>query len=139
MEEKYISNGLEDTENIAIKFAKSLVAGDIVLLSGDLGAGKTQFAKGVAKGLGIKNEVPSPTFTIMNSYDDTLFHFDLYRLKSYDELMAVGAEEYLYSGGKSLVEWPECVGIENFPNYAIIVNIKKLDENKREITIRRGK
>lgn len=138
MEEKYISKSLEETQKIAIKFAESLKSGDIVLLSGDLGAGKTQFTKGIAKGLGIEDVVPSPTFTIMNSFGGKLFHFDLYRLKSFDELLAVGAEEFLYSDGISVLEWPECVGLENFPNYAIMVTIEKKDETTRQITIRRN-
>ncbi len=138
MEERYISNSLEETEKIAEDFAKTLKSGDIVLLSGDLGAGKTQFTKGVAKGLGINDTIPSPTFTIMNSYENRLFHFDLYRLHSFEELINVGAEEFLYSNGISILEWPECVGLENFPNYAIMVTILKLDEFKREIVIRRN-
>lgn len=138
MEERYISNSLEETEKIAEDFAKTLKSGDIVLLSGDLGAGKTQFTKGVAKGLGINDTIPSPTFTIMNSYENRLFHFDLYRLHSFEELMNVGAEEFLYSNGISILEWPECVGLENFPDYAIMVTILKLDEFKREIVIRRN-
>lgn len=138
MEERYISDSLEETEKIAEDFAKTLKSGDIVLLSGDLGAGKTQFTKGVAKGLGINDTIPSPTFTIMNSYENRLFHFDLYRLHSFEELMNVGAEEFLYSNGISILEWPECVGLENFPDYAIMVTILKLDEFKREIVIRRN-
>lgn len=138
MEERYISNSLEETKKIAEDFAKTLKSGDIVLLSGDLGAGKTQFTKGVAKGLGINDTIPSPTFTIMNSYENRLFHFDLYRLHSFEELINVGAEEFLYSNGISILEWPECVGLENFPDYAIMVTILKLDEFKREIVIRRN-
>lgn len=138
MEERYISNSLEETEKLAEDFAKTLKSGDIVLLSGDLGAGKTQFTKGVAKGLGINDTIPSPTFTIMNSYENRLFHFDLYRLHSFEELINVGAEEFLYSNGISILEWPECVGLENFPDYAIMVTILKLDEFKREIVIRRN-
>lgn len=138
MEERYISNSLEETEKIAEDFAKTLKSGDIVLLSGDLGAGKTQFTKGVAKGLGINDTIPSPTFTIMNSYENRLFHFDLYRLHSFEDLINVGAEEFLYSNGISILEWPECVGLENFPDYAIMVTILKLDEFKREIVIRRN-
>lgn len=138
MEEKYISKNLEETQKIAMKFAESLKAGDIILLSGDLGAGKTQFTKGIAKGLGIEDLVPSPTFTIMNSFGGRLFHFDLYRLKSFEELLSVGAEEFLYSDGISVLEWPECVGVENFPNYAIMVEIEKMDDTTRQITIRRN-
>lgn len=138
MEEKYISKNLEETQKIAMKFAESLKAGDIILLSGDLGAGKTQFTKGIAKGLGIDDLVPSPTFTIMNSFGGMLFHFDLYRLKSFEELLSIGAEEFLYSDGISVLEWPECVGVENFPNYAIMVKIEKIDDTTRQITIRRN-
>lgn len=138
MEEKYISKNLEETQKIAMKFAESLKVGDIILLSGDLGAGKTQFTKGIAKGLGIDDLVPSPTFTIMNSFGGRLFHFDLYRLNSFEELLSIGAEEFLYSDGISVLEWPECVGVENFPNYAIMVKIEKIDDTTRQITIRRN-
>lgn len=138
MEEKYISKNLEETQKIAMNFAESLKAGDIILLSGDLGAGKTQFTKGIAKGLGIDDLVPSPTFTIMNSFGGRLFHFDLYRLNSFEELLSIGAEEFLYSDGISVLEWPECVGVENFPNYAIMVKIEKIDDTTRQITIRRN-
>ena len=138
MEEEKICKSLDETQQFAIDFAKSLKVGDIVLLSGDLGAGKTFFTKGIALGLGIKQMVQSPTFTIMNSYDNLLYHFDLYRLKSFDELLGVGAEEYLYGNGICVLEWPECVGIENFPKNSIIVKITKIDDTTREIKIRRG-
>ncbi len=138
MERKYITTTEQQTKDVAISLANELGAGSIVLLSGDLGAGKTVFAKGFAIGLGVSDEVASPTFTIMNAYNNLLYHFDLYRLSSYDEFLATGAEEYLYANGYCLIEWPECVGIDCFPMGSVRVNIKKVDENSREITISGG-
>ncbi len=138
MEERFISKTTEETKKIASNLARQISKGSIVLLSGDLGAGKTVFAKGFAEGLGIISSVPSPTFTIMNIYDNLLYHFDLYRLNGFNEFLATGAEEYLYSDGYSLIEWPECVGVENFPENAIKVKIHKIDDTQREIVISRG-
>ncbi len=133
---EFISNSTDETKKLAKELARKLPAGTIVLLSGDLGAGKTVFAKGFAEGLGINDDITSPTFTIMNSYDGKLNHFDLYRLNSVDELLAVGAEEELYGEKISLVEWPEVVGFDFFASETIIVEILKLNENKRKISIR---
>ena len=80
--EIYISKSREDTEKFASEYAKTLRAGDVVLLDGDMGAGKTVFSKGVAKGLGIEEEVTSPTYAYMNDYDGRLFHYDCYRIES---------------------------------------------------------
>lgn len=127
----------EETKKVAAAFAKSLKPSDIVLLSGDLGAGKTVFAKGFVEGLGIFDaEVVSPTFTIMNDYGGRVNHFDLYRLNSADEFEATGIFEQMFSDAISLVEWPEVVGFEYFPQTAYVVEIKKLSENEREIIIR---
>ena len=133
---KFMTKSKDETKGLAQNFAKKLSGGDIVLLSGDLGAGKTVFAKGLAKGLGIDEDITSPTFTIMNCYQNKLNHFDLYRLNSVDELLGVGAEEELYSDKISLVEWPEIVGFDFFPNSAIVVQIVKVDENTREINFK---
>lgn len=133
--EKFKTTSIQETMEVARAFAEKLKAGDIVLLSGDLGAGKTVFAKGFALGLGIVDNVISPTFTIMNCYENILNHFDLYRLNSIEELMSIGAEEELYGEKISLVEWPEIVGFEFFPKTAKIVKINKLDEETREILI----
>lgn len=130
-----ISNSPEETKEVAKKFAKSLTSGTIVLLTGDLGAGKTVFAKGFAEGLGVRDEVTSPTFTIMNIYDNKMNHFDLYRLESIEEFLGIGAEEELYSDKISLVEWPEKVGLDFFPSEAVVVSILKRDEKIREIKI----
>ena len=134
-QEKFITNSPEETRGLAKEFAKSLNLGTIVLLTGDLGAGKTVFAKGFAEGLGVEDEVTSPTFTIMNIYDKKMNHFDLYRLESVEELLGIGAEEELYSDKISLVEWPEKVGFEFFPREAVVVSIFKRDETLREIAI----
>lgn len=107
---QYISNSYEDTINIAKQFAKTLSAGDVVLLNGDLGAGKTVFTKGIVEYFSNNKEVAiSPTFTIVNEYncEPPVYHFDFYRIKSEDELIAIGIEEYLYGSGICVIEWPE--------------------------------
>ena len=138
--EKFVSKSEMETLNIASRFAKTLKSGDIVLLSGDLGAVKTVFSKGFVLGRGVKDaEVVSPTFTIMNEYGNgEVYHFDLYRLSSILEFESTGAMEQLYSNAVKLVEWPEIVGLDYFPKSAFVVEIKKLNETEREITIRRN-
>lgn len=139
MEEKIVTKTPKDTIAFAKSFAKKLNPGDIVLLSGDLGAGKTVFAKGFVEGRGVKAEVVSPTFTIMNEYGSgQVFHFDLYRLNSIEEFEATGAYEEMFGGGVSIIEWPEIVGFDYFPETAYVVDIKRLDENTREIVIKRN-
>ncbi len=137
--EKYISKSHDETLKIAADFAATLLPGNIVLLDGDLGAGKTVFSKGIIQKLSNeKLTATSPTFVIMNAYDTTpkVYHFDLYRISDETELDAIGAEEYLYSDGISLIEWPSRVeGF--FPQAAIRVNIKKLSETERQIEIER--
>ena len=105
-----ISNSVEETERLGAQLAARLPAGSLVALSGDLGAGKTAFVRGMARGLGITGRVTSPTFTIVNEYegaDRPLFHFDLYRLEDADELFDIGWEDYLARGGICAVEWSE--------------------------------
>lgn len=107
---QYISNSVEETERIGAELADRLSAGTIVAFSGDLGAGKTAFVRGMACGLGIEERVTSPTFTIVNEYAGgkrPLFHFDLYRLYDADELFDIGWEDYLTRGGICAVEWSE--------------------------------
>ena len=137
MEELYYSNSADETMKVAYEFSKTLKAGDIVLLDGDLGAGKTVFSKGIVSALsdGKVNAV-SPTFVLVNVYDTTpvVNHFDLYRISDVSELDAIGAEEYFYSDGISLIEWPSRA-LDIFPDYAIKVYIRKIDDEKREIKI----
>ena len=137
--EKHISKSHDDTIKIAASFAASLLPGSIVLLDGDLGAGKSVFSKGIVQALS-NGEISavSPTFVIMNEYETNpkVYHFDLYRLSDVSELDAIGAEEYIYSDGISLIEWPSRVS-DYFPKSAIKVNIKKANDNERVIEIER--
>lgn len=107
---KQYANSVEETEQIAQALAQRLSAGDRIAFTGDLGAGKTAFVRGLARGLGITQRVTSPTFTIVNEYEGgrlPLFHFDLYRLSSEDELFDIGWEDFLVRGGVCAVEWSE--------------------------------
>ena len=136
---EFISKNENDTTVFAKKFAGTLKPGDIVLLDGDLGAGKTVFTKGVVSALSNGKVIAvSPTFVIVNVYDTTppVYHFDLYRISDVSELDAIGAEEYFYSNGISIVEWPERAD-GMFPASAIKVNINKVTDNERVIVVER--
>lgn len=135
-------NGLDELSEFAKVFSKLLKGGEIILLSGDLGAGKTTFTKCVLKELGLKDEVTSPTFTIMREYKAKrfmIYHFDMYRLGSGEEAREFGLEDYIYSNdGNSIVfiEWSE--NIKDILNGKFIeINIKIDDENKRIFEIER--
>ncbi len=119
----YITKNEHETESLGEQFAKSLKPGCVVALRGEMGAGKTVFVRGVAKGLGIDARVTSPTYTIVNEYNTTppMFHFDLYRLGSADELFEIGFDDYLARGGICLIEWFENAEDEYSPD--IVVNI----------------
>lgn len=135
----YISKSADDTLKIAKRFATSLNVGDIVLLNGDLGAGKTVFVKGVTDYFSNgKSIAVSPTFLIVNTYNTVppIYHFDLYRINDMSELDAIGAEEYFYGNGISFVEWPERAE-GYFPSTAIKVYILKQGDNERLIRIER--
>lgn len=126
-----------DTMKIAGDFARRLNPGDIVLLDGDLGAGKTVFVKGVAKALSNGNvNAVSPTFVLVNVYDTVpqINHFDLYRISDVSELEAIGVEEYFYSDAISFVEWPSRA-VNIFPADVIKVYISKINKNERIIKI----
>ena len=129
----FISTSREETEKFAQKFAKTLRAGDVVLLDGDMGAGKTVFAKGVAKGLGIEEEVTSPTYAYMNDYDGRLFHYDCYRIESVAQAESLGLADYFDMGGICLIEWSQNIA-PLLPKKTKRVTIKKISENEREIT-----
>lgn len=129
----FISTSREQTEAFAKEYAKTLRAGDVVLLDGDMGAGKTVFAKGVAEGLGIDEEVTSPTYAYMNDYDGRLFHYDCYRIESPEQAEALGLADYFDMGGICLIEWAQNIA-PLLPRVVKRVRIKKLDETRREIT-----
>lgn len=103
----FVSHSEKETLDFAERYAKALRAGDVVCLDGDMGAGKTVFAKGVARGMGISEEVTSPTYAYVNSYGNRLFHFDCYRVESEEYAEALGFSEYFEMGGVCLVEWSE--------------------------------
>ena len=140
MEIKVVSENEQMTMQIAEKYAKSIKSPCVISLVGDLGAGKTTFSKGFAKGLGVKEIITSPTFTILNEYNSgrmPLYHFDMYRLSSLEEAEGCGFLEYFDLSkldGIVLVEWAKNVpGI--LPTLHIQVNFKKIDDEKREISI----
>ncbi len=129
---KIITNTREETETFAREYAKTLSAGDVVVLDGDMGAGKTVFSKGVAAGLGIEEEVTSPTYAYMNDYDGRLFHYDCYRIESVEQAENLGLADYFDMGGICLIEWAQNIA-PLLPRKIKRVVIKKLDENRREI------
>ena len=136
---EYMTNAPEETEALGEKLGKLLRPGTVLAYLGDLGAGKTAFTRGLARGLGCTDTVTSPTYTIVNEYVSgriPLFHFDMYRLRSSDDLWDIGWEDYLERGGVCAVEWSENVAdaMEN----AVTVNLEKLGENTRRITIEGG-
>ena len=128
----FISEKAEDTLEFAKSFAATLRGGDVVLLNGEMGAGKTVFAKGVALGLGIVDEVLSPTYSYMNDYDGKLYHFDCYRLKNGGQAEALGLCDYFYSDGICLIEWAENIA-SVLPEKVKKVSIEKLGGNRRRI------
>ena len=134
----YFTNGPEETEALAESFAAKLRPGQILAYEGDLGAGKTAFTRGLARGLGITEPVTSPTYTIVNEYLSgrmPLFHFDMYRLGSADELFDIGWEDYLARGGICAVEWSE--NVREAMEGAIPVRIERVEgaPDRRKITI----
>lgn len=128
----FISKSREETEAFACEYAKTLQRGDVVLLDGTLGAGKTVFAKGVARGLGIAEEVTSPTYAYMNDYDGRLFHYDCYRIESPEQAERLGLADYFDMGGICLIEWAQNIA-PLLPREVKRVCIKKINENEREI------
>ena len=136
---QYITNSPAETEAVGMALGKVLQPGTILAYRGDLGAGKTAFTRGLAKGLGCTDMVTSPTYTIVNEYLSgrlPLFHFDMYRLASADDLWDIGWEDYLDRGGICAVEWSE--NVEEALEGAISVTIEKLGEDSRKITVEGG-
>lgn len=135
---RFITNSTEETRELGKRLAEKLEPGSVVAFTGDLGAGKTAFTGGLADGLGVSDRVTSPTYTIVNEYEGgrlPLFHFDLYRLESADELFDIGWEDYLERGGVCAVEWSERA-VEALESDTILVRIERgSEDNQRVITI----
>ena len=138
MAKEYYTCGAEETEALGSALAQTLMPGAVIAFTGDLGAGKTAFTRGLARGLGVPERVTSPTFTIVNEYEGgrlPLFHFDMYRLGCADELFDIGWEDYLARGGVCAVEWSENVE-EALEEDAIRVDIRRGEsDDQRRITI----
>ena len=134
----FTSHNSEETMNFAFNLASKLNVGDVVVLSGELGAGKTKFTEGFLKYFGLDNEISSPTFSIVNEYkknDLNIYHFDVYRLEDVDEFYAIGGEEY-FSSGICIIEWGEIIE-DALPQNCIRINFEKdlSDENIRYLKI----
>ena len=135
MAEQFVSNSEEETEALGRRLGEILDQSTVVAFTGDLGAGKTAFARGLAKGLDIPDRVTSPTFTIVNEYEGgrlPLFHFDMYRLSSADELFDIGWEDYLARGGVCAVEWSENVA-DALERDTVRVDIRRGGEESRRV------
>ena len=135
----FTTNSPAETEAVGEKLGKVLKSGTVIAYRGDLGAGKTAFTRGLARGLGCGEQVTSPTYTIVNEYLTgrmPLFHFDMYRLRSAEDLWDIGWEDYLDRGGVCAVEWSE--NVAEAMEDAIIVTIEKTGEEARRITIEGG-
>ncbi len=134
--QEFITTSESETEALGAKLAASLPGGSVVAMYGDLGAGKTAFVRGMARGMGLQARVSSPTFTIVNEYlgERDLIHFDMYRLSGADELFDIGWEDYLARGAVCAVEWSENVE-DAFFGDEIRVRIEKRSDTERKITI----
>ncbi len=135
---KLISRSPEETRAIGARLADRLQGGEVVAFTGDLGAGKTAFVSGMAQALGVEERVTSPTFTIVNEYEGRrlpLFHFDMYRLGSADELFHIGWEDYLARGGVCAVEWSENVADAIEENAIRVSILRGAEDNERVIDI----
>ena len=136
---QYITNSPAETEAIGAALGNILPAGTVIAYRGDLGAGKTAFTRGLARGLGCRELVTSPTYTIVNEYLGgrcPLFHFDMYRLRSSDDLWDIGWEDYLDRGGICAVEWSE--NVADALEEPLQITIEKTGEESRRITIEGG-
>ena len=136
---EYITNSPAETEAVGAALARVLKPGTVIAYRGDLGAGKTAFTRGLARGLGVTERVTSPTYTIVNEYLGgrlPLFHFDMYRLASSDDLWDIGWEDYLERGGVCAVEWSE--NVDDAMENAVYITIHKTGEASRRIEIEGG-
>jgi len=123
----YQSYSAEDTFSFGVQIGESCQPGDIILLNGDLGVGKTVFSKGIGKGLGITEPISSPTFTILQIYEEgriPLYHFDVYRIADIEEMEEIGYEDYFYGQGICLIEWASRIE-EILPDNVVVITIEK--------------
>ncbi len=137
-EKIYITESENETLDLAKELAATLVRGQVVCLRGDLGVGKTVFAKGLCCALGVTEHVSSPTFTLVNEYDGafcTVYHFDLYRIEDPDELYEVGFEEFVGGDGLAIIEWPERAEAM-LPAKRIEIMLERNGDNGRRITVK---
>lgn len=134
-----ISSSEDDTFALGKKIAALLEKGSVVALKGPLGAGKTCFTKGIARGLGIEEEITSPTYTIISEYESAVpfYHIDAYRLRGDDDFYAIGGDEIVYGGGISVIEWSERIP-RFIPAGALLIDFEIIGDNKRRIQICRG-
>jgi tRNA threonylcarbamoyladenosine biosynthesis protein TsaE len=133
----FISHSENQTQRIGARLAPLLKPGDVLAVTGDLGTGKTRWVQGVCQGLGVVEPVVSPTFTLVNEYQGRLpvYHVDLYRLNSAEEVFTFGLEDYLYGPGITLVEWAD-QAIDYFPESYLEVHLYHLEETKRRMVLR---
>ena len=127
---EYISHSADETMNFAQNLASKLGIGDVIVLNGDLGSGKTKFTEGILKYFGLDNEISSPTFTIVNEYntkDFNIYHFDVYRFADSSEFYAIGGEDY-FSQGLCIIEWGTIIS-DALPDNYIEINFEKSDKN----------
>ena len=132
----FLSKKETETENAGVFLGERVKKGDVIAMRGDLGAGKTVFTRGLARGMGVDARVTSPTYTVVNEYEGRLelFHFDMYRLSGAEELYDIGWDDYLRRGGVCVVEWSERAE-GAMPEKLITVTISKLSDSERKIEI----
>ena len=141
MHSEYVSHSYIETEQIAEKFALNLKGGEILAFTGKLGMGKTCFVRGLARGLGFKGEVSSPTFALINEYIGgrlNLYHFDMYRVNGWEDLYSTGFFDYTELNGVVAVEWSENIS-GALPDSTVFIKIERIDDNTRKITFTGGK
>ncbi len=136
---KIITSSPLETEEFAAEFANSLTGGEIIAFKGSMGMGKTCFTRGLARGLGFLGQVTSPTFALVNEYVGgrlPIYHFDMFRINTWDDLYSSGWFDYIEQGGVMVAEWSENIE-EALPSSAIIIEISRIDDDKREIIVKK--
>ena len=136
--EVFVSNSYKETEEFAARLAKKVKGGTVIAMKGDLGAGKTCFTRGFAKGMGFEGDVNSPTFAIVNEYLGgrlPVYHFDMYRITGWEDLYTTGYFEYMESGGVLIIEWSENIE-QALPEDVVTITIEKCSEQERKITVK---